>query len=186
MPTTSSCNLSAMRSLSISSASKPISSTSPLIFSKYLSASLRRRSAPVSSSSSDSLLISSSSPLGFRCLAPSSDPLLEIDSSRLGLAGLAFCVLEADFMSVARFFEGTAAMSSRLRFRCEAGVVKKEDIEKLRFPFLPISMFRFQNFLIVVCARNLGDGFKVFSSWHSRLNLPATARLLKLTRSSQA
>ena len=152
--TTSSCNLSAIRSLSISSASKPISSTSSLRFSKYLSASLRRRSVPVSSSSFDSLLASSSS-LGLSRLGPSSDPLLDIDSSRFNLEDLAFCALGFTLVLVARFLYSPAAVPSRLRFRWEAGAVKKEDIEKV-YIFLGRFNISIQNILIVVCARNLG------------------------------
>lgn len=127
--TTSSFSLSAIRSRSTSSASKPTVSVSPLIFSRYCSASRRRRCAPVSSSLSESLLESCSSSLAFRRGPSSSEPLPEIDSSIAACDFLFFETFGAGPGAVNFFFFTEAEVSSSLfRFFCEAGVVKKEDI----------------------------------------------------------
>lgn len=125
---------SAIKSRSTSSASKPTSSsTSPLMFCRYCSASRSRRSAFVSSASSDSSSDTGSlSSADFR-RASSSDSALEIDSSRRARAvfavwGFAFTLV---FIFL-RFVEGVVLASSRLRFLCEAGAVKKVDIAERR------------------------------------------------------
>ena len=127
---------SAIKSRSMSSASKPTSSsTSPLMFWRYCSASRSLRSAAVSSSLSESLPDDSLSSLSCLRRGSSSDPLLEIDSSRRARGGF----VSWDFvfgleLVVLRLVEGAVLLSSRLRLRCEAGVVKNVDmIEDVRF-----------------------------------------------------
>lgn len=129
---TSSISRSAIRSLSISSASKPsglAASTSPRIFSRYRSASRNRLSAAVSSSSSppssSSLELPTSSNSSSCLGASSSSSLPDIDSSRCGLrAGLGF---DAGKEEAIRFLGGAERESGRLRFLAE-GRVKNEDI----------------------------------------------------------
>lgn len=110
----------------MSAASKPpSSSTSTRMLSKYRSASRSRFSAAVSSSSSELPELSGSSA---RTLPPSSSELSlpDIDSSRSFRRG-AFADLE-ELEVTFRFFDILAGASVLFRFRCEAGVVKKEDI----------------------------------------------------------
>lgn len=143
--TTSSFNLSAMRSLSICSASNPTSSsTSCRIFSRYRSASRNLRSAAVSPSYSDSL-VSSSSLLALSSSSSSSSSsspvssLPDMDSSsslffdgggRLEEVLPPLLVGRGDpFVVFFRLLlEALTAPSVAARLRLRAGAVKKDDI----------------------------------------------------------
>lgn len=103
------------------------------MFSRYCSANRRRLSAPVSSSSSDSLSESVSASMTLLRITSSSEPLLDIDSSRRALAGPLLVGFAPVLVVFLLFVEGATLASSRLRFRWDAGVVKKEDMAPTGF-----------------------------------------------------
>src|ERR1700753_2202037 len=122
---TSSFNLSAIKSRSISAASNPSGSICSLILSKYLSANLNLLSAAVSFSSSE-LDISAFSSVSSTD-EPDSLPDISSSSCLPLMTFVPFAVLCSDEKFL--FLDGFLTVPSvRFRFFCDVGVVKNEDI----------------------------------------------------------